>query len=114
MTMGSWCQWAACQSPQLEAVLAQALLELAVPPDTELLERGGPGDLRVVCKARLRLTAIMFDIMMQPPASSSTADPPCTGTKGDRWIPYAQDTVARCTKAGALLLPPIARVCVPT
>lgn len=37
-TMGSWCWWAACQSPQLEAVLAQALLELAVTPDNELLE----------------------------------------------------------------------------
>lgn len=75
MTMGSWCQWAARQSPQLEAVLAQALLELAVTPDTELLERGGAGDLRVVCKARLRLTDVMVDIMMQHPSQLQHSRP---------------------------------------
>lgn len=44
-------------------------------------------------------TAITFGIMVQPPASSSTADPSCT--KGDRCFPYAQDTVAGCTKRQA-------------
>lgn len=40
--------------------------------------------------------AITFGIMVQPPASSSTADPSCT--KGDRCFPYTQDTAAGCTK----------------
>lgn len=39
MTRGSWCWRAACHSPQLEAVLAQALLELAVTPDNHGLEK---------------------------------------------------------------------------
>lgn len=81
VTPVSRCWWAACQSPQLEAVLAQALLELAVTPDNCLSE-GVLETIRWFAAAQVCAllpvtsagTDITYGIMVQPAGSASTAD----------------------------------------
>ena len=78
VAMGSWCRRAACQSLQLEALLAQVLLKSAVIPDNRYGCWGPQGGLQQQHKtAPYRLPwvqgriAVTFGIMMQPQQASA-------------------------------------------